>query len=125
MTKPHTSSQYIGIAAAALFAALGMTQAASAGHSGAPAATWAEEHPRRDEVNDRIENQEARISKDLSEGKITPSQATTLRAEDKTIRGEEQSMAKTDGGHITKADQKSLNQQLNYNSKQIKTDAGK
>ncbi|MBV8495253.1 MAG: hypothetical protein JO361_00580, partial [Gammaproteobacteria bacterium] len=46
-------------------------------------------------------------------------QAQKLHAEDHAIRQEERTMASTNGGHITKAEQKSLNQQENQVSKQI------
>ena len=76
-------------------------------------------HPRRDQVNDRIENQDKRISKEVKEGEITKQQAKELRKKDKNIRQEERSMARQDGGHLNKGEQRNLNQQLNQNSKEI------
>jgi hypothetical protein len=101
--------------AAALAAAFVTTMATSAMAEG----RWARNHPRRDQVNDRLENQNRRIDKELKEGEITKGQANYLHHEDRQIRQEERDMASQDGGHITKSEQKVLNQQENKVSKQI------
>lgn len=80
---------------------------------------WQKDHPRREQVNDRLANQNQRITNERKSGKITKGQAQALRSNDKTIHGEEKAMASQDHGHITKTDQKALNQQLNQNSKAI------
>jgi hypothetical protein len=81
--------------------------------------TWQKNHPRREQVNNRLAHQNARIHKEVKEGDITKGQAAALHREDRSIRREERSMAKLDNGHITKADQRALNQQENVVSKQI------
>jgi hypothetical protein len=85
----------------------------------ASAATWAQTHPRRDQVNDRLANQNARINHDLATGKITVGQAAFLHKEDRTVRAQERFDASFNGGHITKAEQRSLNQNENAISGQI------
>jgi hypothetical protein len=80
---------------------------------------WQKDHPRRTEVNDRLKNQNKRITNEVKDGQISKSQAKQLRSNDKTIHGEERAMASQDNGHITKTDQKALNQQLNQNSQAI------
>jgi hypothetical protein len=80
---------------------------------------WERNHPRRDQVNDRLANQNRRINREVKEGEITKYQAHQLHREDHTIRQEERTMAKFDKGHITKSDQKALNQQENDVSRQI------
>ena len=80
---------------------------------------WQKDHPRRTEVNKRLANQNQRIKQERKEGEITKGQAQKLHAEDHAIRQEERAMASTNGGHITKAEQKALNQQENQVSKQI------
>lgn len=80
---------------------------------------WDKNHPRRDQVNDRLKNQNNRIHNEVKEGEITKSQAATLHAQDHQIRQEERDMASQNGGHITKTEQKALNQQLNGVSKNI------
>jgi len=80
---------------------------------------WQKEHPRREQVNNRLANQNKRIKQERKEGEITKGQAAKLHKEDRAIRKEERTMASTNGGHITKAEQKALNQQENQVSKQI------
>ena len=80
---------------------------------------WEKRHPRRDEVNDRLENQDKRIHQQVKDGDLTQAQAVALHKDDKEVRQEERDMAKLANGHITAADQKALNQQENALSKQI------
>jgi hypothetical protein len=81
--------------------------------------SWERNHPRRDQVNDRLQNQSRRINQEYREGEITRGQARALHREDRQIRREERTMASLDGGHITRADQRALNQQENVVSRQI------
>ena len=80
---------------------------------------WQKDHPRREQVNNRLAHQNKRIKQERKEGEITKAQAQKLHSEDHAIRQEERTMASTNHGHITKAEQKSLNQQENQVSKQI------
>lgn len=80
---------------------------------------WQKDHPRRTEVNQRLANQNRRIHNEVKDGQISKSQAKQLHSEDHAMRSEERTMASHDGGHITKADQRALNQQENSVSKQI------
>jgi hypothetical protein len=85
----------------------------------AAASQWAKDHPRREQVNGRLDNQNRRINQEVREGEITKGQAAKLHREDRQIRREERTMASQNGGHITKAEQKALNQQENAVSRQI------
>jgi hypothetical protein len=80
---------------------------------------WQKDHPRRTEVNNRLANQNNRIHNEVKSGQISKGRAAQLHHEDHAIRSEERTMASTDGGHITKTEQKALNQQENQVSKQI------
>jgi hypothetical protein len=80
---------------------------------------WERNHPRRDQVNDRLENQNRLINHELREGEISRQQATQMHREDRAIRNEERTMAGFNRGHITAAEQKALNQQENAVSRQI------
>ncbi|HXN14944.1 MAG TPA: hypothetical protein VN878_01120 [Usitatibacter sp.] len=100
--------------AAAFIAALGLASTGAVAET-----TWEKNHPRRDQVNDRLENQNKRINQELKEGDITKKQARRLHRQDRQIRKEERLMAKQNGGHITKQEQKVLNQQENKLSTQI------
>jgi hypothetical protein len=87
------------------------TQLASAG--------WAQNHPRRAEVNARLDLQNWRINQEFREGEITAGQAHALHAQDRFIRAEERFDASFNGAHITPAEQRSLNQQENGVSRRI------
>lgn len=80
---------------------------------------WEATHPRRDQVNDRLQNQNRRIDQERCEGELGRGQARQLHREDHRIRNEERRMAARDGGHITKADQRILNRQENRVSRRI------
>lgn len=80
---------------------------------------WQKDHPRREQVNQRLKNQNARINQQEKAGNLTQAQAAKLHKNDRHIRKEERMMASQNGGHITKTEQKALNQQENRNSKKI------
>ncbi len=101
------------VAAGALALSLG------AGLNAASAESWAQNHPRRAEVNGRLDNQDARINKELREGEISKGQARALHQQDRAVRHEERDMASQNGGHITRGEQRVLNQQENAISHEI------
>jgi hypothetical protein len=80
---------------------------------------WNKNHPRRHEVNKRLANQNRRIHNQVKQGDMSKAQAHKLHKEDHQIRQEERDMASQNGGHITKQEQKTLNQQENGVSRQI------
>ena len=81
--------------------------------------TWQKNHPRREQVNHRLNNQDKRIHNDVKNGTLTKGQAKALHKDDHQVRQEERDMASQNGGHITKSEQNVLNQQENGISKQI------
>lgn len=83
------------------------------------AGRWAENHPRRAEVNQRLGNENRRINQERREGEISGKRAAQLHQEDRNIRQEERLMAGQNGGHITRQEQRTLNQQENELSRQI------
>ena len=88
--------------------------------TGASAETlWQYNHPRRAEVNARLGYQNYRIDQGEASGRISPYRAERLHAEDRTIRYEERAMARFNGGYITPAERRALNQQENVVSRQI------
>jgi hypothetical protein len=89
----------------------------------ASAKTWAQNHPRRVEVNSRLANQNRRIDRDEAQGKITAQQAAQLHQDDHQIRNSERTDASLDNTHITRFDQRSLNQNENAVSRDIRQDA--
>jgi hypothetical protein len=94
---------------------------ALAGLAGTAAAdtVWQKNHPRREQVNNRLGNQSKRIHQDVKNGTLSKSQAAALHKSDHQIRQEERAMASQNGGHITKSEQKVLNSQENGVSKEI------
>ena len=81
--------------------------------------TWQKNHPRREQVNNRLANQNKRIHQDVKNGTLTKGQAAALHKDDRQVRQEERDMASQNGSHITKPEQKVLNQQENAISKEI------
>jgi hypothetical protein len=96
--------------------ALVLSAASGYGHAETP---WQKEHPRRTEVNHRLNNQNKRIHTEVKNGKLTKAQGAALHQDDHQIRTEERDMASQNGSHITKQEQGVLNQQENGVSQQI------
>ena len=80
---------------------------------------WEKTHPRRDDVNDRLEAQNARIHHEVKQGELTKAQAATLHHQDHRVRREERAMASRHNGHITKPEQAVLNRQENRINQRI------
>ena len=106
-----------------LLIALFGTAAALATTGAASANPWDLHHPRRAEVNHRLAVQTMRINRDYRDGRISLRQAHYLHAEDRMISRQERFDARFDRGHITRADQRGLNQDENGVSRQIWRDA--
>ena len=81
--------------------------------------TWQKNHPRRTQVNHRLNNQNRRIHNDVKAGTMTRSQARVAHKDDRQVRQEERDMASQNGGHITKPEERVLNNQENGISRQI------
>jgi hypothetical protein len=88
--------------------------------TGAQGSQFAENHPRRNEVNKRVDRQRARINEGVRDGKLTPQQAQQLRANDRPIKQQEHAEVRANGGHLTPGEQKQLNQEENANSTMIR-----
>jgi hypothetical protein len=100
------------------YAAVLVTLAGLAGTASAET-TWQKNHPRRTQVNHRLNNQDKRIHQDVKNGTLTKAQAANLHHEDHQVRQEERDMASQNGGHITKPEQRVLNGQENKISSEI------
>jgi hypothetical protein len=70
-------------------------------------------HPRRAQVNGRLNNQNRRIDAEVKDGQLSRNQAASLHREDHQIRAEERDMASQNDTHITRQEEKTLNQQEN------------
>ena len=76
-------------------------------------------HPRINEVQQRIDNQQNRVDRGISDGQINAKQAAH---DDAKLAREQNSLNRDEaknGGHITKAEQRNLNKRLNKGSQQI------
>jgi hypothetical protein len=76
-------------------------------------------HPRINEVQQRIDNQQNRVDRGISDGQINAKQAAH---DDAKLSREQHSLNRDEaknGGHITKAEQRNLNKRLNKGSGQI------
>jgi hypothetical protein len=103
----------------AIVLALSFTVVGVSAVSASAETQWERNHPRRDQVNDRLANQNRRINQEVREGEISRGEARQLHREDRAIRNEERTMSRFDNGHITPAEQRALNQQENAVSNQI------
>jgi len=100
------------LAGVSLVMALGAIDSASA-------STWSQNHPRRAEVNHRLEHQDMRINREFRHGEIGFHRASMLHREDRFIRHEERFEARFHHGHLTRAEKRALNQQENGVSHRI------
>ena len=76
-------------------------------------------HPRVNEVQQRIDNQQSRVDQGISDGQINAKQASR---DDAKLAREQNSLNQDEakhGGHITKAEQRNLNKRLNKGSARI------
>jgi len=77
------------------------------------------DHPRENEVNQRLDNQQARINQGLANGTMTGQQAARDEKHDENIAQREAVDESKHNGHITKAEQRRLNKSENKNSNRI------
>jgi hypothetical protein len=80
---------------------------------------WQQNHPRRVEVNRRLNNLNRRIDQERREGEIGRGQARAMHGEVHQLRREERGDARFDNSHITRPEQGALNRQENAISNQI------
>ena len=76
-------------------------------------------HPRKAEVNQRLNKQDRRINRKVANGDMSRRQAHNLHRRDHQIHREENRMAHRHHGHITRHEQARLNRQENHVSRRI------
>ena len=79
-------------------------------------------HPRVNEVNNREERQQDRIANGIKSGKISPEKAANLEKREADVQKQEQRDMAKHGGHLTKAEQRRLNDRENKISHSIHKD---
>jgi hypothetical protein len=77
------------------------------------------DHPRVNEVNQRLDDQQARTDQGLANGTMSGKQAARDEAHDANIAKRESVDEAKHGGHLTKGEQRRLNKSLNKNSNRI------
>jgi len=76
-------------------------------------------HPRINEVNNRLSNQQNRINNGLKNGTMTTAQADRDETHDANIAKRESVDEAKNNGHLTKQEQRNLNKSENRNSRKI------
>lgn len=76
-------------------------------------------HPRVNEVTGRLDNQNDRINAGVAQGQITQGQAARDRAADGRISNQMARDEAKHNGHLTRAEDRRLNRELNHNSARI------
>lgn len=76
-------------------------------------------HPRVNEVNNRLENQQDRIQAGLKDGQLNAKQVTRDETRDNNIAARESADQAKHNGHLTKREQHNLNKSLNKDSRNI------
>ena len=80
---------------------------------------WQAHHPRREQVNNRLGNQNARIHHEVKEGEMSHAKAARLHRADHRIRMQERRMAARNDGHITRGQQARINREESHVSRRI------
>ena len=77
------------------------------------------DHPRVNEVNQRLDNQQARINQGQANGTMTNKEAARDEKHDANIAKRESVDEAKHNGHLTKGEQNRLNRSENRNSRRI------
>jgi hypothetical protein len=118
----NTISKSLAVLAVGGLMLLGSAAAQQDNTSGAGAGQVDPGHPRVNQVNQRETNQQNRIANGVKNGQLTPGQTSRLeRGEQRLQNNEKRDMAK-DNGHLTKRDQRQLNNESNRMSNRIYKD---
>ena len=76
-------------------------------------------HPRVNEVNQRLDNQQDRIQAGVADGQINAQQAARDEKQDANIAQRESADEAKHNGHLTKGEQNRLNRSENHDSRRI------
>jgi hypothetical protein len=83
---------------------------------------WARHHPARAHINNRIARQHVRIKHQVRQGDMSRVEARGLHSDLREVRLQERAFAQANGnnGHLTRAQIRELNQQLNQTGQSIR-----
>lgn len=76
-------------------------------------------HPRVNEVDSRLQNQQNRVDAGVKDGQLNAKEAARDTKRDERVSQQLSKDEAKHGGHITKREQRKLNKELNKNSKRI------
>jgi hypothetical protein len=76
-------------------------------------------HPRVNEVNQRLDNQQNRIQAGVADGQINAKQEARDEKHDSNIAQRESADEAKHGGHLTKGEDRRLNRSENHDSRRI------
>lgn len=79
-------------------------------------------HPRVNEVNQREENQQKRIANGINNGTMNPAETANVEKREASVQKQEQNDMAKHNGHLTKVEQRHLNQRQNRISHSIYKD---
>ncbi len=86
---------------------------------------FAKKHPRRAEVRKRVNNQHSKNNGAVANGQISQQQANKLNRQDNRIGAQEHRQEEANGGHLTKAEQRRDNRELNKVNRERRQDEHK
>jgi hypothetical protein len=90
-------------------AAMGLAMAAGVAGAASAETPWQHAHPRRVEVNHRLDHLNRSIRHERREGDLTAAQARRLHERAHLIRVQERHFARMHGGQLTRGEQARLN----------------
>ena len=94
---------------------------ATLGAAGAASANpWQMHHPRRVEVNHRLDRIDHRIAFERRDGELSRGEARDLRREDAGLRGQERFYASHDRSHLTRGEFRRLNHEEDRLNRQVR-----
>jgi hypothetical protein len=102
-----------------LTAAILATAALSVAGAASADTRWEKNHPRQDQVLDRVSHQKARIRDERREGEISKAQAHRMLRHENQVAREDRVVARANGGFITKREQRHMDRQENQLGRHI------
>jgi Skp family chaperone for outer membrane proteins len=121
MTNKITNSLLVLAVGGLMFAGSAAAQTATT-TSGAGPGVVDPGHPRVNEVNQRAENQQKRIANGINNGTMSPRETANVEKREASVQKQEQNDMAKHNGHLTKVEQRQLNQRQNRISHSIYKD---
>lgn len=121
MTNKITNSLLVLAVGGLMFAGSASAQTATT-TSGAGPGVVDPGHPRVNEVNQREENQQKRIANGINNGTMSPAETANVEKREASVQKQEQNDMAKHNGHLTKVEQRHLNQRQDRISHSIYKD---